>query len=46
MTAGNDPMRQQRWATIISYKCVLKVLYSKDCPSSTGTSPVLDQALI
>ena len=43
--AGNDPMRQQRLASLTCYKCSQKAQYRNDCPSSAGTSPVLDKTL-
>ena len=39
MTAGNDPIRQQKLANVTCYKCGQKG------PNSAGKCPVLDQAL-
>ena len=41
---GNDPMRQQRLSYLTCFKCNQKGNYRKDCPNSTGTSPVPDQS--
>ena len=44
-TAAYDPRRQQKSANITCYKCVQRGHYRKCCPSSAGTSQVLDQTL-
>ena len=44
-TAGDDPMRQQRVATITCYKCCQRGHYRNDCPNSPGTNPVPHQNL-
>ena len=43
VATGNDPMRQQREATITCCKCGKKGHYRKDSPNATGTSPIWDQ---